>query len=852
LATGTPAGAQYCPGDCDRDGTVFISEIVTGVNQALGSPSSTCTAFDTDGDDAVEIFELIAAVRNALEGCPLSILEPGDGHLVRAGDVPVLLHLPTGVDDGTLRVELDGADVTDELTPAAAIAGLNLVGTLPEVSAGQHTLSVSVEVTGAAQAVAIGFEATELTDPDNCEVLNNVECLLPYPSSRFLVPDPTTATGLRVQIPDSALPQVTGAPLSAAPFNQLDGFSPMVQILMHFPQGVDLEASDASRLLTPGCCNQPAGPPWINTRTHDERSLDADSPTVLLDVVTGERVLHWLEPDSRAAQLERQALIMRPAISLTPGHRYIVALRDLKAPGGADVVAEPAFAVLRDMRATTVEAIEARRQTMDEQVFDVLVANGIGRDDLVLAFDFVVQSESQLTRQMLSMRDQGYAYVAQVEADPEMVNFTVAEVKQYDCSAPDEVVWRDVRGTFKSPLFLTANPDLPGAPQLNVDADDMPVPNGLMDAVFTISIPCAVLAADTSMVHPIVLGHGLFGTGQSMTDGAPRFAGQVVPWTYVAGATDWRGLSLTDLGFVVNSVVGVGESQLHNFAAFPDRLRQGMLNTLVLARMMKRGLFNRDTETFRTPEGWPVFPGPDREMFYYGISLGGIMGTWLASLTPDVERFHLDVPAVNFSCLLQRSTQFRAFDVLLAGIGITDPLQSILGLHLIHELWVSAEPAGYVRHVTSDPLPGAGPAKRILYAAAWLDKQVSNQCTEIAVRSLGLPNLVPGSLQRGLPGIGDASGPLGSAYVMYDTGAFDLFESAHQVHIPPLANTIPTEVCDPHSDRRNIPAAIRQLANFLRPEGRVENFCDGDCDSSVPDEIRNGDTPCDPLAPPGS
>ena len=52
-------------------------------------------------------------------------------------------------------------------------------------------------------------------------------------------------------------------------------------------------------------------------------------------------------------------------------------------------------------------------------------------------------------------------------------------------------------------------------------------------------------------------------------------------------------------------------------------------------------------------------------MYYYGISLGGIMGTWFSALTPDIQRFGVDVPAINFSCLLQRSTQFSSFDALL-------------------------------------------------------------------------------------------------------------------------------------------------------------------------------------------
>jgi hypothetical protein len=347
--------------------------------------------------------------------------------------------------------------------------------------------------------------------------------------------------------------------------------------------------------------------------------------------------------------------------------------------------------------------------------------------------------------------------------------------------------------------------------------------------------------------HPIVLGHGLFGNGAGMVSLVPGLAGAVVPWTYIAGGTDWRGLSGNDLGFVVNDIIGVGMSQLNNFPALPDRLRQGMLNTLVLARLMKLGIFNRNA-AFATPDERPAFPGPDTEMYYYGISLGGIMGTWFSALTPDIERFGVDVPAINFSCLLQRSTQFSSFDQLLLGIGISDPLKAILGIHLLHEVWVSAEPAGFARHITSDPLPGSGDAKRILMTPAWLDKQVSNQCTEIAARTLGLSNLAPGSLQRELVGIADAAGPLDSAYVMYDSGAFDIFNPAHEPFIPALSNKIPSPVCDPHGARPAIPDGIRQLAGFLRPDGRIENFCAGDCDASQPSEIAGGAAvPCNPL-----
>ena len=65
--TGTPG---RCVGDCDGNGMVSITELIRGVNIALGSTAvATCPAFDLDGNGQVSINELIAAVNSALNGC---------------------------------------------------------------------------------------------------------------------------------------------------------------------------------------------------------------------------------------------------------------------------------------------------------------------------------------------------------------------------------------------------------------------------------------------------------------------------------------------------------------------------------------------------------------------------------------------------------------------------------------------------------------------------------------------------------------------------------------------------------------------------------------------------------------
>jgi hypothetical protein len=346
-----------------------------------------------------------------------------------------------------------------------------------------------------------------------------------------------------------------------------------------------------------------------------------------------------------------------------------------------------------------------------------------------------------------------------------------------------------------------------------------------------------------------LLGHGLFGTGASMIGGIQDLAGlgSSGEFPYVAAATDWRGLSAFDVLWLGGQILGFGPPHgLNDFKALPDRLRQGMLNTLVLVRMMKSGVFNADAR-FHV-DGTPAFAGPDTLAVYDGISLGGIMGTWLAALTPDVERFGLDVPGINFSLLLQRSTQFTLFETLLVNQGLEDPLDMLLGLGLLHELWVSAEPMGYARHVTRDPLPGSGDPKQVLVMGAWLDKQVSNLATELLARTLNVPTLTS-SLMQGFAGIPDVRGPVPSGTVFWDTGSFDILDPAHDPFIPALANEIPSPVCDPHSVRPSIPAGVDQLFHFLR-EGEVIDTCDGVCDAGSPTERPGGLPPeelCSPI-----
>jgi len=65
-----PFGPVSCPSDCNFDGAVEVSELITSINTSLGTSSlALCVVGDPNGDGAVNIDELLRAIRGALNGC---------------------------------------------------------------------------------------------------------------------------------------------------------------------------------------------------------------------------------------------------------------------------------------------------------------------------------------------------------------------------------------------------------------------------------------------------------------------------------------------------------------------------------------------------------------------------------------------------------------------------------------------------------------------------------------------------------------------------------------------------------------------------------------------------------------
>src|SRR3712207_4723149 len=141
-----------------------------------------------------------------------------------------------------------------------------------------------------------------------CDPVVAASCLLPFPSDVYTTTDPSTDTGIRVDLRRDAMPaNALGTHINPWEWNRNDGFSPGSVLLTHVP-GIDLARTGAA------------------PQTDIARSLDADAPIVLVNTRTGARHPYWAELDSNATGA-RQALIIRPARSFDESTRYVVGLR---------------------------------------------------------------------------------------------------------------------------------------------------------------------------------------------------------------------------------------------------------------------------------------------------------------------------------------------------------------------------------------------------------------------------------------------------------------------------------------------------------------------------------------------
>ncbi|MEM6992759.1 MAG: Ig-like domain-containing protein, partial [Myxococcota bacterium] len=583
---------------------------------------------------------------------------------------------------------------------------------------------------------------------------------------------PTTR---RVRLTPDALPtSYYDQRSSAGPWNESDGFSTGGAILTQF-RGLTLEGLAAS---------------GVATSTTIERSLEAVSPTVLLNVATGQRIAHWAELDESTDNVEERALIIRPAKALDHNTRYIVAIRDLQ---GVEV--SEAFDALRIGERSSDPTVGPRR-ALYRDIFEHLDDAGVGpKEELQLAWDFTTASQANITDWMLHMRDQSLALVG--DAGPV---YEIVSVEENPWPDEDDIAYR-IYGEMQVPLYLTTTQ--PGALLIFDEDSGRPMQNPAAPwAKFSFEI----LIPDSARTEPAKLmqyGHGLLGEKEQIQ--SSHFRSWCNEYNYAIFGVDFVGMAADDEVYV-GAVVSGG--RFDDFSTVVYRQHQGMLNSLLAMRMMIGGM-SEDDEFGQYLDG--------SKAYYHGISQGGIFGGTYMALTTDVRRGALGVMGMPYNLLLNRSVDFDVFFDLIKTT-YTDARDVQILLALAQQLWDRVEPNGYAAHIMEDTFRDT-PEHQVLMRGALGDHQVSAAGSHFMARTIGVHHVETG--QGAIFGLDSTSQPhTGSALVEYNFG------------LPPdPEGNLPQRECeDPHGKLRKLEAARQQLDFFFR-EGVVRNFCDdGKCD----------------------
>ena len=130
----------------------------------------------------------------------------------------------------------------------------------------------------------------------------------------------------------------------------------------------------------------------------------------MIDASTGERWPIWVEIDSTVDDPRRPTLEIHPAVNFTSGHRYIVALRNLKNAAQTDTCRRPtASATTATTCPPSEEKVNERRAALRRTSSRSSKRAGIQRSSLYLAWDFTVASDENNTGRELSMRNAAFA-----------------------------------------------------------------------------------------------------------------------------------------------------------------------------------------------------------------------------------------------------------------------------------------------------------------------------------------------------------------------------------------------------------------------------------------------------------
>lgn len=560
-----------------------------------------------------------------------------------------------------------------------------------------------------------------------CDDQDKFRCVLPFPSSTFMVADAAMRTGVQVSVVDTALP---GGDDDATFLNSADGFSRISPILTGFNAPVDrtwLDALPRAALLSDDAPIQ-----VINAQP--------DHPAY------GQRVPIWAELVEGGLGGGDHLLIAYPLVPMAPGADHVVVVTDdlLHADGQAIEVVRHTDLITGLAKPKT--RAEAELAAYHAPTRDLLEAAGIDGAAVVRAWDFTTRSDENMMGRLDGMMEvirQAGGFGVEIDA--------VRETVEEDISV---LVLGRLTGV---PWFLDEED------RFVLDAQGVPQVTGEGEVKFRVVIPTRGYDGELGSPYRVAMyGHG---TGGGIGDDS--FDEQIAANGIAKVSMEFGAWNGDDLVWTFQRMLRMNAGVEQSTAMLLHSVVGGYAILQSLDAELGDALKAEVVDGMENPNAGREFVTDDP--IWVGGSLGGTMGAIIGTAYPEITTAVLNVPAGAWTHLIPDSLMYESAmqPVLEAKYG--DPIDARMAIAMTQTGWDDVDGPLWADRAIADGVS-------FLLQESMGDPVVPNQGTSVLATALDA-RIVGPALEPivGLTEVDEVRGGVGmTQFRVPDTGVYDV------------------------------------------------------------------------------
>lgn len=473
-----------------------------------------------------------------------------------------------------------------------------------------------------------------------CDDNDDTECLLPWPSSRFLVADDSRATGVRVQVEADAI----AVPDDPALLNVADGFSPITGVAAGFGVRLDAASLEGNLLLLVA---EPGSAAYGSAIPLAVEVVQGGGSMAPRDLVIG-RPLRAMPANAEMVVVVLDGLVAEDGAALDPARASLVAL-GLEAPESQD---------------------DADWRAYNAPTRALLETAGVDPARVLRVWDFVTRSSEDPKARLEAIHAADLAALASGA-----VTVQIDEVSL----APKRNIAAIVKGNLVGlPSFQDENG------LFVLDDAGLPLPTGeLRSAPFRVVVP-----EGEGSYRVALYGHGTGGNveddafdEEASAEGIAKVGHELAGWTDASVFTTFGRICNAAMEGTTASTAGLVTS-VANVRAVLAAL-DGVLGETLAAEALG--------EVENPAAGrWPDTSEP----LWMGGSLGGTVGAVILISEPRVRYAVLNVAGGGWTHFIPPSSTYDMLQGVLVST-YDDPFGAALGLLMTQTLWDDIDGAAW-------------------------------------------------------------------------------------------------------------------------------------------------------------